>query len=100
MEVCWSRFRTAFALTLVAAALAVPGRPVLAGPPPEPKSKLASKPALDPELQTALSSAPTAAQWPNSNYAVLLDLGNVNVKSDGTIVAKYRLTYKLFNQRA
>lgn len=72
--------------------------------PPAPKAKdkqAAAKPAaLDPVLQEAIKTAPAGADWPNSNYARLLDLGNVTVKSDGTVVAEYRVTYKLFNERA
>lgn len=56
--------------------------------------------SLDAELRAAIAGAPSAAQWPNSNYARLLDIGNVTVKSDGTVIARYRLTYKLFNERA
>src|SRR5579871_139391 len=56
--------------------------------------------SIDPELQEAIDKAPSAADWPNNNYARLLDMGNVTVKPDGTVVAKYRLTYKLFNERA
>jgi hypothetical protein len=55
---------------------------------------------LDGEIKSAIAAAPSASQWPNSNYARLLDIGNVTVKSDGTIIAKYRLSYKLFNERA
>lgn len=59
------------------------------------------KPApLDTELQQALRNAPAAAQWPNSNYARLLDLANVHIRPDGTVVAYYRETLKLFNERA
>lgn len=56
--------------------------------------------SIDSELKSALATAPTILQWPNSSYATLLDIGNVLIKSDGTVVAKYRLTYKLFNERA
>jgi len=56
--------------------------------------------SLDPEITAAIASAPSESQWPNSNYARLLDIGNITVKSDGTIIAKYRITYKLFNERA
>lgn len=62
------------------------------------KSALKAEP-IDAELQAALAVAPKSSDWPNSNYARLLDIGNVTVKSDGTIIAKYRLTYKLFNDR-
>jgi len=55
--------------------------------------------AVDSELKAAILSAPSASDWPNSNYARLLDLANVTVKSDGTVQARYRLTYKLFNSR-
>ena len=60
-----------------------------------PKSKV-----LDPELQSALRNAPAAAQWPNSNFARLLDLATVHIRPDGTVVAYYRETLKLFNERA
>ncbi len=56
--------------------------------------------AIDPELAEAIRKAPTSAQWPNCDYARLLDTGDVTVKSDGTVVAEYRETYKLFNERA
>lgn len=55
---------------------------------------------IDAILAAAIKSAPGSEQWPNNNYARLLDLGEVTVKSDGTTVARYRETYKLFNQRA
>ena len=55
---------------------------------------------LDPDLQQALRSAPTAAQWPNHHYVKLLDLGNVTVRSDGTVIATYRETFKLFDPLA
>ena len=54
---------------------------------------------LDGELKAAIASAPKATDWPNSNYARLLDIANITVQSDGTVYAKYRLTYKLFNDR-
>ncbi len=56
--------------------------------------------ALDPDILAAIKAAPAATQWPNSNYMRLLDLGTVTIKSDGTTVARYRETYKLFNERA
>lgn len=55
---------------------------------------------IDPELHNAIASAPKAAQWPDDNYASLIDTANVVVKADGTMVAEYRLAYKLFNERA
>ena len=55
---------------------------------------------LDSELKLAIENAPKASDFPNSNHARLLDIGNVTVKSDGTIVARYRISYKLFNERA
>jgi hypothetical protein len=78
----------------------------LAAPPP--KSQKSAHPgvaapvagALDSEIKAAIAAAPAPSQWPDSNYARLLDIGNVTVKSDGTIVAKYRMSYKLFNERA
>lgn len=56
--------------------------------------------AIDPELAEAIKNAPSASQWPNCDYARLLDTANVTVKADGTVVAEYRETYKLFNERA
>ncbi len=56
--------------------------------------------SLDAELKDAIAHAPSSAEWPNNNYARLLDLGSATVKPDGTVVARYRLTYKLFNERA
>lgn len=102
--------RPSFCLSLALTALAL-----LSALPPQfahaQKSKPTSKPpkskftspksdSLDVELQTALKAAPTQKQWPNNNYARLLDLGNVTVKSDGTMIAEYRLTTKLFNENA
>src|SRR5437764_10373790 len=54
---------------------------------------------IDPELASAIKGAPTAAQWPNNNYARLLDLENVELKPDGTVIADYRESIKLFNER-
>src|SRR5258708_31341188 len=51
-------------------------------------------------LPTAISSAPASSDWPNSNAARILDLVNVDVKPDGTVVSDYRTTLKLFNERA
>ena len=82
------------------------GQTSLADPPPKkekPTSGKATPPKpskLDPELEAALKTAPNASQWPNYDYVRLLDIGNITIKSDGTIVAEYRETYKLFNERA
>ena len=59
----------------------------------------ADGPKVDAELKDAIATAPKASDWPNNNYARLLDIANINVQSDGTVTAKYRLTYKLFNDR-
>ncbi|MCW3098834.1 MAG: Transglutaminase-like enzyme putative cysteine protease [Chthonomonadaceae bacterium] len=56
--------------------------------------------AIDSTLLHAIRSAPKAEQWPDQDYALLLDTADVTVKADGTIVALYRQTYKLFNARA
>ena len=64
------------------------------------KSISANADGLDSELKSAIANAPKASEFPNSDHARLLDIGNVTVKSDGTIVARYRITYKLFNERA
>ncbi len=55
---------------------------------------------LDPELRAAIARAPKASQWPEENYASLLDTAEITVKPDGATVADYRSTYKLFNERA
>ncbi len=96
---------SAFALAFISvslfaampAAQAVPpksGKPAVARPPLDKPS------GIDAELKAAMDTAPSNAVYPNANYARLLDLGNVTVKSDGTVVARYRMTYKLYNERA
>jgi transglutaminase-like putative cysteine protease len=101
-----SRSRRAPLALVALAACCLPSAQCFAAPPlkahkPTQAAHSAATPgALDPELKAAIASAPAPGRWPNSNYARLLDIGNVTVKSDGTIIAKYRTTYKLFNQRA
>lgn len=56
--------------------------------------------AIDLELRAALERAPKASQWPDEDYASILDIADITVKPDGTTVAEYRLAYKLFNERA
>src|SRR5438270_63008 len=68
--------------------------------PPNGTRSLETGSKIDSILAAAIKSSPGSEQWPNNNYARLLDLGEVTVKSDGTTVARYRETYKLFNQRA
>src|ERR1051326_7703558 len=53
---------------------------------------------IDPELAAAIKNAPAASDWPNSNAARILDLVNVEIKPDGTVVSDYRTTLKLFNE--
>jgi hypothetical protein len=95
---------SAFALTVISAALLTPASPAWAVPPKTQKvvgHAAVDKPeTIDPELKAAIDTAPTSTTYPNANYARLLDLGNVTVKSDGTVVAHYRMTYKLYNERA
>ena len=55
---------------------------------------------LDAELLAAIKTAPAATKWPNENSMELLDLGDVTVKSDGTVVTRYRKVIKLFNENA
>ncbi|MCW3054093.1 MAG: Transglutaminase-like enzyme putative cysteine protease [Chthonomonadales bacterium] len=55
---------------------------------------------IDSALQHAIQTAPKAEEWPDQDYAVLLDTADITVKNDGTIVARYRQTYKLFTARA
>lgn len=55
---------------------------------------------IDQTLRAAIERAPTAAQWPNEDYASILDTADITVKPDGTTVAEYRLAFKLFNERA
>jgi transglutaminase-like putative cysteine protease len=97
-----------FVTPALAATLLVPVRCVQAVPsPPKDTSKTttvkpnkAVKSALDPVLEEALKTAPSASQYPNQHYVKLLDLGNLTVRSDGTVVAVYRETFKLFDQNA
>ncbi len=94
---------SAFALAFVSASLFVVLPSAQAVPPKttKPAARPLDKPeGIDAELKTAMAMAPTTAMYPNANYARLLDLGNVTVKSDGTVVARYRMTYKLYNERA
>lgn len=78
--------------------------PVFAdGKRPSPGTRTTRPPAksvLDAVLREAIRTAPDASDWPNHDYARLLDLGEVRVASDGTVRAIYRETYKLFNERA
>jgi len=55
---------------------------------------------IDPGLRAAIARAPKASQWPDENYASLLDTADITVKPDGTTVEEYRLAFKLFNERA
>ncbi len=82
-------------LLAVAAALGAPLSARAAAPTPPPRAAV----ILDPELKAALASAPKASQWPDHNYARLLDLESVTMKPDGTVVADYRETVKIFNER-
>lgn len=87
---------------LAAAASLFPALTALASPPPKSATPSHVAPApvgLDNEIKSAIAAAPSPGQWPNSNYARLLDIGNVTVKADGTVIAKYRMSYKLFNER-
>ena len=97
-------FSSAFALTVFSAALLTPLSAAHAVPPKNQKAvahPAADKAdAIDPELKAAIDPPLPSAVYPNANYARLLDLGNVTVKSDGTVVARYRMTYKLYNERA
>ena len=102
MRVCWRRsYRPLIGFALVAAfvgPVSLAAAPSQTGKPPAKGGKPADNP-IDPELAEAIRMAPTPAEWPNSNYARLLDLGNITVRPDGTVVARYRMTYKLFNGR-
>lgn len=81
--------------------------PTLAAPPPKQELKKlkrdhsgSSTKQIDPMLEAALKAAPDAKRWPNNNYARLIDTGNLTVLTDGTTIAEYRETFKLFNQNA
>src|SRR5947209_4241404 len=95
-RMCNRLFRTQNALAIAGlCALFVPGAAFAAPPKSAGHSQTANSPsasqaksdAIDPELKEALASAPKPSEWPNSNYARLLDMGNVTIKSDGTLVA-------------
>lgn len=64
------------------------------------KYKINSDALLDPQLRAAMKMAPSATQWPNNDYARVLDIGDITIKPDGTVVATYREVFKLFNERA
>ncbi|HLK55400.1 MAG TPA: DUF3857 domain-containing protein [Chthonomonadaceae bacterium] len=71
----------------------------------ETSTKPASPPAislamLDAELQAAIKSAPPASKWPSQNFVKLLDLGDITVLPDGTLIRRYRVAEKLFSERA
>src|SRR5689334_7128174 len=105
MTMSFSRLRVRSFALLALTACVLPAPAALAAPPNKIKKPPVSNSApavnaIDSELKSAIASAPTGVQWPNSNYARLLDIGNVTVKSDGTVIAKYRISYKLFNERA
>jgi hypothetical protein len=91
--------RIVLIVVLIAAALVVTGTSALAQRSQD-RNNSAAPAAIDPVLQAALKNAPTAAQWPNSDYAQILDLCTMTVKPDGTVVSECRETYKLFNERA
>ncbi len=59
-----------------------------------------SKATIDPVLAEAIKLAPPASAFPNNAYARLLDLGTVTVKPDGTTIAEYRVTYKLYKNNS
>lgn len=42
-----------------------------------------SQETMDPLLKEAIANAPTSEQWPDSDYAVLLDLETFTVGADG-----------------
>ena len=97
------RLRGAFLAAFATLTLGASGMAALAAPPkPSGKAEAAHVHAnpIDPELLAALQTGPSASQWPNNDYARLIDIGDVTVKPDGTIVATYRETYRLFNERA
>jgi hypothetical protein len=56
--------------------------------------------AIDPQLKAALATAPKSTEFPDSDAASLLDISDVEIKPDGTVVETVRHAYKLFNQRA
>ena len=64
---------------------------------PAPAVKIAP---LDAELLSAIKNAPAADKWPNENCVGLLDLGDITVKPDGTVVSRFRKVTKLFNENA
>jgi hypothetical protein len=55
---------------------------------------------IDAELRTLIKNAPKAAQYPNSNAVCLRDTCEVFVLEDGSRLAQYHRTFKLFNERA
>ncbi|HLV81623.1 MAG TPA: DUF3857 domain-containing protein [Chthonomonadaceae bacterium] len=55
---------------------------------------------LAPEVRKAVREAPAPTDLPNANAACLLATGRLTIQSEGTLVALYHRTIKLFNARA
>ncbi len=87
---CATNLKSLYGFLLFAVTLLYPAAP-LAQPLAKP---------VDGQLKAAIKSAPSASTWPDQNYVKLLDLADVTVKPDGTQIAIYRETYKLFNRNA
>jgi len=64
------------------------------------KPVIARPSAIDQALAAALMKAPKQEQYPDHDSAMLLDLGRIVIKPDGTTVSEFRETHKLFNERA
>jgi hypothetical protein len=99
------RFRTLILLSIVSFLLVVVIAPAISqshksGSQTNRKKPSKTASTLDPVLKAAIQNAPDSGEWPNCDYTCLLDLGNVTVKPDGTVVGEFRLSYKLFNERA
>src|SRR5579872_152049 len=62
--------------------------------------KPAAPPAIDAQLKAAIATAPKASDYPDSNAVCLLDLSDVKLQPDGSVVEIVRKAYKLFNERA
>ena len=55
---------------------------------------------VDAQSKAAMAGAPKSSDFPDSDAVCLLDLSDVTLRPDGTVVETVRKTFKLFNQRA
>ncbi len=102
------RWTTAGALLAMAGLLLVCPSTLAQGakkprPTPKPASgakpaQTAARPPLDAEIRAALKAAPSAKDYPNDDWAALIDLEDVTVAPDGTTTATFRYAFKVLTE--